>query len=382
MLTPGTTLTSEYTVFEDSQTQARTHRLTQSEGANHGLFFLTPSIRPGRFDQVAFVTHRAGAPQLCLFDFTSESATVLTDRADMHAFSPAFAPDGHRIYYSTRQGSIESVVPESLEVRTHARLDQAGLGECAPSTDGRWIVAAFKRQKHYGLLLVDLANDASEVIYEGPMKILHPQFHPVDENIIIFAGDPAPRLWMIRRDEREPVCLYENAADQFIVHESFFDRSDDLIFAIWPYRLAGMNLHERRIYTVAEINAWHMVSDPAGRAIVTDTSRPDRGLLLIDPATGLQETLCYPDASCQGSQWDKDHPAGPEVWAALREQSGEDLSWMEMQADKVYGPQATHPHPAFDHTGTYVSYTSDCSGSPEVYVVEAGRFIERLKSNA
>ncbi len=380
MLSRGTKITDEYSRSEDPKTGAIVHRLTHSVGGNHGLFFLTPSIRPGRSGQVTFVTHRAHIPQICLFDFSNKAATVLTDEPDIHPFSPAFSADGKCIYFSTRQGVIGSVEPESLDVKEHARLEQAAMGECAPSRDGRWIVIAYKRQQRHGLLLLDLMSGTNEILFEGHMKILHPQFHPLDSDIIIFAGDPAPRLWMIRRGEKKPTCLYKNDTDEFIVHESFLNKSNDLIFAIWPYRLARMNLYERKIRTIAEINAWHMVSDPSGRVIVADTTRPDRGLLLIDPSTGLYETLCYPDASCKGSQWDEDHPAGPEVWAALRDQSGEDLSWMEMKTDEVYGPQSTHPHPSFDHTGKQVSFTSDRSNSPEVYVVEAEPYIERLEA--
>lgn len=370
----------EYQRFEDAETGASVHRLSQSEGPNHGLFFLTSSFRPNHADQIAFVTHRAGFAQLCLFDLAQGCATVLTDRPDVHAFSPAFSVDGSRLYFTTRAGSICSVEPDTLATHEHARLEGAGLGECALSSDGRWLVSAFKREGRHGLVLLDLDRETSDVILEGEMKLLHPQFQPADPQRIIVAGDPAPRLWTLRRDGTGLECLYENTPNEFIVHESFLGRTDDLIFAVWPYRLARMNVHERRMRTILEINAWHMASDASGEVIVSDTARPDRGLLLIDPATGARETLCQPGASCQGTQWDKDHPAGPEVWAALREQTAGDLSWMEMKADHVYGPQSTHPHPAFDHAARRVSFTSDRTGSPELYVVEAAPFIDRLKT--
>jgi hypothetical protein len=59
-----------------------------------------------------------------------------------------------------------------------------------------------------------------------------------------------------------------------------------------------------------------------------------------------------------------------EDWAAARSERKGALSWMEMPADTVYGPQWTHPHPSFSPDEKLAAYTSDVSGYPQVYVVE------------
>ncbi|MCE9616557.1 MAG: oligogalacturonate lyase family protein [Lentisphaerae bacterium] len=367
----GDSITGEYRERRDAQTGARIHQLTDHPSINHGLFFLNPSFRPRNSDHVAFVTHRAGHPQLCLFDFATQSARALTDRADVQAFSPGFDPAGAALYFTTRDGGMWRLDLETLEETLLARLEGAGIGECSASADGRHIVTAFKRAGRHGLFLVDVAARTGQVIHESAtLKIIHPQFHPGNPELIEYAGDPAPRLWLIRRDGTQNQCLFESTPQEFFVHESFLGRSDDLIFAVWPYRLCRLNLREKRVQTIATINAWHMSSNRAGTRIVTDTNHPDRGLLLIDPATGAVQTLCHPGASSQGAQWKLDHPAGADVWRTIRGAEGQSLSWMEMQADGVYGPQWTHPHPAFDDSGARVIYTSDRSGHPQVYVVE------------
>ena len=81
---------------------------------------------------------------------------------------------------------------------------------------------------------------------------------PGDPDIIEYAGDPLPRLWMIRRDGTQNRCLYENAKHEFIVHESFLGPSDDLIFAVWPYRLGRMNIHDRKMQTIADLVKVHI----------------------------------------------------------------------------------------------------------------------------
>ena len=380
MFRRGTQIPPSHIVFEDEHTGARVHRLTAGEMTCHTFFFLTSSFRPGRPNQVGYVMHSDAGPQVCLFDFETGGATVLTERERIHPFSPSFDVSGDRVFYTTRDSAVCCVELETRAEHTLTRLDGAGLGECALSCDGRWLVTAFHREGRHGLLVLNLITGESEEILErDDLKVLHPQFHPTDPMTIIYAGDPAPRLWAVRRDGSDHRCLYRNRQDQFIVHESFLGGGgDELIFAIWPHELARMNMTGNAPRPLVKINAWHMVSDATGRVIVSDTTRPDRGLLLIDPATGEYEPLCYPNATCQGTQWAKDHPAGPEVWAALREEAGADLSWMEMQADHVYGPQWTHPHPAFDHQGERVSFTSDRTGTPQVYVVEAQPLIERL----
>ena len=44
-----------------------------------------------------------------------------------------------------------------------------------------------------------------------------------------------------------------------------------------------------------------------------------------------------------------------------------------MKVDNVYGPQWTHPHPAFDDAGARVVFTSDRTGTPQMYVVDVSQ---------
>jgi len=379
---PGHTFDGEYRTFNDAQTGAVIHQLTDDQSINHSLFFLNPSFRPGNNDQVTFITERFGSPQLCLFDFADETARVLTDVEGLQPFSPKFSLDGQLLYFTTSTGKVMQVDVDSRETSTLAEQPGANLGEAALSHDGKYIVSAMKGTGKFGLMVTDVAARTSKVILETDLQIIHPQFHPTDSNLIEYAGHPTPRLWLISRDGSNNHCPYENEWNEFIVHESFLGKSDDLIFAIWPKRLGKFNIKTKELSTIVELNAWHMVSNRDGSLIVSDTSHPDRGLLLIDPTTGTYNMLCQPGASCHGSQWQHDHPATPDAW---KKQPSEDadprvLSWMEMKVDTVYGPQWTHPHPAFNDDGSRVVYTSDASGHPQVYIVEIGK--EHLPADA
>ena len=130
------------------------------------------------------------------------------------------------------------------------------------------------------------------------------------------------------------------------------------------------------ISTIVELNAWHLSPNRAGTRIVCDTNHPDRGLLSIDAATGATRVNLPPRSSNGGSQWATSRYALAEDFAraARTAQEGasakQALSWMESPTDTVYGPQWSHPHPAFSPSERYVSYTSDASGWPQVYLAE------------
>jgi oligogalacturonide lyase len=106
--------------------------------------------------------------------------------------------------------------------------------------------------------------------------------------------------------------------------------------------------------------------------VLCDTAHPDIGLQLVDVATGQRQTVCHPHSSNGGSQWRRDRYALAEDWAAAAEEKSKALSWMEMKTDTVYGPQWTHPHPSFSPSERWVVYTSDVTGSPQVYAAELG----------
>jgi hypothetical protein len=204
-----------------------------------------------------------------------------------------------------------------------------------------------------------------------PRTVIHPQFHPLDANWIEFSGDPAPRMYRVRRDGSGLECLHEHGNDTFIVHETFLGCTGDLVFTIWPKALCRMNWHTREIRSIADFNSWHIAPNRAGTLVLCDTNCPDQGLFLIDAATGERRCICLSESSNQGTQWKTSRYALAEDFAAARSAAKTDaLSWMEVPTDTVYGPQWTHPHPAFSPDERKVTFASDRTGTTQVYVVE------------
>ena len=132
-----------------------------------------------------------------------------------------------------------------------------------------------------------------------------------------------------------------------------------------------MNWKTREITPIADFNAWHIAPNRAGTTILCDTNHPDRGLYLVDAATGEKRHICMSEATNRGTQWETSRYALAEDFAAAQSNSkSEALSWMETSADTVYGPQWTHPHPSFSADEMKVAFASDRTGTTQVYVVE------------
>lgn len=371
MFRKGAAFPSESREGRDAQTGARIVQLTNHPSINHNLYFLTSSFTPD-MKAVVFASYRSGAAQFFKADFPDGDIVQLTDvSGGVHGYSGVIAPDGSELFF-TAGGAVRAVNLRTLKERTLADWEGASLGECSLSADGQFIVTAMKRGGLNYLTVTRTDGSGGEVIFECPRTIIHPQFHPTDNDLIEYAQDPAPRMWLIRRDGTGNTCLHEHGNDEFIVHETFLGLTGDLIFTVWHYALKRMNLTTRHITTIADFNAWHISSNRAGTKVLCDTNHPDIGLQLVDVATGERQTICYPNSSNGGSQWRKDRYALKEDFeaAALASERERALSWMEMKVDTVYGPQWTHPHPSFSADERWVVYTSDESGYPQVYAVE------------
>jgi oligogalacturonide lyase len=365
---------AEVTEQVDPQTGRRILQLTRHPSIHHHLYFLTSSLTPDE-QWLIFCSYRSGSPQLYRTCFPCGEIQQLTEEEELHGFSGVISADGSQLYY-TAGGRIRAVELDTGAATTVADIGRAQLGECSLSADGRWIVTAARLPEGgFGLAVAATDGSYAEVVHRVDRTIIHPQFHPRDSGRILYARDPAPRMWMVGRDGAGDTCLYAHGNDEFLVHETFLgDTGEELIVVRWPYTLLRFHLETHTFREIVRLNAWHIASSRDGRRVLCDTVHPDRGLLVIDVGTGAWETLCYPGSSCGGSQWKQDRYALAEDFAAARQaaEREQSLSWMEMKADTVYGPQWTHPHPSFSPSERGVVYTSDCSGHPQVYVVEVG----------
>ena len=360
---------AEWSTFNDPATGALVTQVTNHASINHPTYFLQSSFFPDR-PAMVFTSYRTGSAQLFEASLETGELRQLTDGPAIHAFSPAISKDGGRVYF-VRGGSVWWMDPRTLAETCVVTLDNAQLGECSLSADGEWLTAAVKQGSQSGIVTGRCdGRDWRLIPFER--TVIHPQFHPLEPEWLIFAGDPAPRMFRVRRDGSGMECLYRHGNDEFVVHETFLGQTGDIVFTVWPRLLCRMHWTTREVRQIAAFNAWHIAPNREGTQVLCDTNHPDRGIHLIDVATGSTRLVCLSDASNGGSQWRESRYALAEDFARARSQaqSAGTLSWMEASGDTVYGPQWTHPHPSFSQDERRIAFASDRTGTTQVYVVE------------
>jgi hypothetical protein len=359
---------SEHKSFRDRATGAVVHQLTDHPSISHPTYFLQSSFFPdGR--ALIFTSYRGGQAQLYRVGFPDGDIVQLSYGEPIHPFSPAIHPSGESVFF-VRGGSIWKLDAARGAEAEVVRFAGAQLGECSLSSNGEWLTAAVKQGSQAGVV-TGKADGSEWRLIPFSRTVIHPQFHPLEPEWLIFAGDPAPRMFRVRRDGTGMECLHEHTNDEFIVHETFLGRTGDIVFTIWPRALCRMNWNTREISTIAEFNSWHIAANRAGTQVLCDTNRPDRGIFLVDVATGEPRQICLSESSNQGSQWKTSRYALAEDFARARSEAKTGaLSWMETATDTVYGPQWTHPHPSFSQDETKIAFASDRSGYTQVYVAE------------
>jgi len=365
----------EITAGRDERIGSAVWQITRHPSISHNLYFLTSSFLPDERSLI-FAGFRGGTANFYQAGFPRGDIRQLTDSADINSFSAVISNDGRRLWF-TRASAIVVLDLTDLSERVLADFGAGKLGEVSLSSDGRWVVTAIRFDDGYGIAVAGTDGSGGSIIHRQERVIIHPQFHPADAALIEYASAPAPRMHLIRRDGSDLRCLYQHGNDECVVHETWLGDTGDLVFTIWPKAIKRMILPSGQITTIAEFNAWHIIPSRDGRWILCDTNCPDVGMQLVEVATGWRRTLCYPGSSNRGSQWPKGRYAleadFAEAARAGQSTLDEARSWTEMKTATVYGPQWTHPHPAFSPTGRYAAFTSDCTGQPQVYVVEIGQ---------
>ncbi len=94
-----------------------------------------------------------------------------------------------------------------------------------------------------------------------------------------------------------------------------------------------------RTHITSDYMLGHSMITEDSRYIVSDVQKPkDNPLILVDMRSGAERILCWPDSTVTAG-----HPKG------------------------------AHVHPSFSRSGRYIAYTSDRTGTAQVYVVPVPR---------
>lgn len=334
----------------DPVTGAPLWQMTDAPCINHNLYFTHPDwSADGAW--MLFVSDRCG--QFDLYALSEETGEILrlTDVSELNGFSAVPARSENLVYF-TAGGAVLAVSVPDGELRTLLHRPGLRFTGCSLSRSEKRLVTTAHADGRWRIFVVETDGSGCEEIAALSHSAYHAQFAPFDEELILYASDITQRMWLIRCDGSEHRPLFRHAPTTWITHESWLGESGEVMFVHWPFALHAIDIRTDAVRQICAINAWHPSYHPEANLIVCDTTCPDRGLLLIDPATGKYHTLCHPQSSNGGTQWALTEPASGEV------------------TERTYGPQWTHPHPSFDRTGKRVTFTSDRTGHSQVYLCQ------------
>jgi oligogalacturonide lyase len=366
----GKRFPSERRELRDELTGVRLWQITAAEAMHHQFYFTNPSW-PDDQRELYFVSYRTGYPNLFAAAEAAGEITQLTARVDINPFSPTVTRDGQRLYFSARDCVIE-LDREKLRERTVAEFNGAKLGNCSLNVAGTRLAIGVRLPNVCRLALIELTSGKMQFLVEKA-EVGHIQFCPTDDNLLEYSGPPDARIWTIHADGSGDRNLYPQQPGEWIVHESWRGDGGEIIFSHWPRALRAIGRDGMGERTISSSNAWHSSSDRAGRWIVADTNHPDIGLQLINARTGGRRTLCNPRATNRGTQWVFTTPAkGAGIDTSIIRGERPELDSPPRPEDpaSVYGPQWSHPHPAFSPDGRRVVFTSDRDGWSQVYVAQ------------
>lgn len=361
-MSKGTVYPSENRTFRDEATGACVRQVTSHLSIHHHPFYYLPAYDDA-MRRLYFVSHRTGRPEVFAEQRDSGELLQLTDHDGIAEWSVHPSHDGRYVYFIAQAGAWrvstdtlkeEELVPFGDIAMREKGMVGAAMGTTTVSHDDHYWAVPVKAGPISRFVVIDTQTGQHEVILERD-TIGHPEFHPSDNTLLRYAGPYNDRIWVVNRDGSGNRLAYRRdvSKKEWIVHETWRPGTREMVTTNWPHGVIGIDIDTGAVRSVCRFNAWHPSINRQGTLMCADTAFPDRGLMLFDPRDGIGEPclLCASKSSNEGAHWNTDHcpyDDGP---------------------IKVYAPQHTHPHPAFSPDGSYVVFTSDCTGNAQVYEV-------------
>lgn len=389
-MTAGKTYPPEWREYLDPLSGRRVRQLTDSRAEDYHLYFYNPSITPdGKY--LIFISERTGVSNLFRLDLQSGWILQLTDaqpaRAEYWPFTqavrgvgsclPAIGNGGQEVFYFEGTG-LFAVEIESLKRRQLLRLSsdrrpsmlQANVsGETL--VFATWDEALFmeRSQRAYAgekfpdehffqettstIVRVDAVTGyAEEVLCKEKFWINHVHVNPQDRDLILFCHEYSnlpDRMWLLNVSNKQCGLIPGQGTDEWYQHEFWSNDGERVCF---HGGLAGDNTlgfcgwcstdgeNSTRAYHSTSGRAYaHYNLHPDGQTMVTDGEARPGCISRVHLRGGNQvfEVLCRHDSYTFGDD------------------------------------QRCHPHPSFTPDGRQVIFTSNRTGTSNIYLTDWDR---------
>jgi oligogalacturonide lyase len=386
-MTVGRTYPPEWMDYQDPLSGRRVWQLTNSQAEDYHLYFYNPSVTPdGRY--LIFISERTGLSNLFRMDLQTGSIVQLTDaepaRAEYWPFTeavkgvgsclPALGSDGKEVFYfvgtalfaveierlkqrqllslsSDRRPSMLQADPGG-ETLVFATWDEALFMErsqCAYAGE-KFPDDRFFQETTSTIMRVDaVTGHAEEVLCKENFWINHVHVNPRDRDLILFcheySGSP-DRMWLLNVADGQCEPIPGQGADEWYEHEFWNADGERVCFhggssGDTTQGFCGWCSPDGSRYT----KAYHTTS---GRAYAHYNLHPD------------------------GESMVTDGEARPGCISKVHLRQGKQLFDILCRHDSyTFGDdQRCHPHPSFTPDGRQVIFTSNRTGTSNVYLTD------------
>lgn len=380
----GTAYAPEWKTYDDAQTGRRVTQLTDSSAEDYHLYFYNWSVTPDD-KYLIFNSERTGVSNLFRLDLGEGTIVQLTDaklqRADYYPFTyaPIYGVGSCLSVIGTREvfyfvgNDLYGVNFETFETRpllnlpadsrasmlhtngrdlVFATWDEKVFAEPAPRT---YAERSFPADEYWQgttstIIRLDTETGAcEEILRKENFWINHVLIHPHNRDLILFCHEYSAqpdRMWLLNMATGECTVLPGQAESEWYEHEFWSadgervcfhggSREDtDAGFCGWYTLNAGTS---EKFYHRTPGRAYgHYNLHGTSRTMITD---------------GEAEPGCISSVRCAGDK--------QEFEVLCRHDSY-----------KFDDDQRCHPHPSFTHDGTRVIFTSNRTGTSNVYMTE------------
>lgn len=350
----------EWIKTPDSETGYEVWQITNHDSASVACYFERQGFTADD-KYIVFGSKRTGQWKLYRADLATGEIVEIPFSDVNNPFAFTIHPDGKNLCYM-RDGILYKTDVAKLEVDT--LLNCKDKFQVTPefsssfTSDGKYTLIRTRSDTAQSIYRVNLlTGDIEHALTWKQGRLSHPLICPTSPDLITFVPGPDTQndmtLPMEKRARTWIVNMKTGEVRQFLTvpygfratHESwsadgrrfFFFRKtqpDWLPVSICSINQKGEDRKE--YYTHETIRLGHGVSSADGRWFIIDGQDPGHNpLMLLELATGKAITLCWPNSSIDS--------------------------------------QHLHVHPSFSSSGRFVCYTSDRTGTPQVYVVPIER---------
>ena len=348
----------EWIKEKDARTGREVWQITSHDSASEACYFEAQAFTADD-KYVIFSSKRTCEWQFYRCDLETGALKQLTSVSDL-SLRYTMHPDGKRIFYIDGR-ALCAIDVYDLSIDTLMDLSESGLKNPhianSFSADGRYALVNSRSDSGMSIYRADLQSETMEhVLTWGGGSYSHALINPAYPHLVTFVPYPDTQndmsLPMDQRARTWIANMKTGEVKQFLTcpygfratHESWSPNGERFFFfkksvpGWMPVSIASISKEGddwQEYYTNDTIRLGHGRASDDGKWFISDGQDPGYNpLVLLNLETGDTEFLCWADASIK----------------------------------EGHGAHA-HVHPSFSSSGKYVTYTSDKTGTPQVYVV-------------